>query len=42
MKKYLAPELTMLSFTAAEMIAANEEIPEDASVIFNDREFGKW
>ena len=42
MKKYLAPELTLLSFAAAEMIAANEQVPEDASNIFNDGEFGKY
>ena len=42
MKKYFAPEMTTLLFNTVEMIAADEAIPEDASNLFNDSEFGKW
>ena len=39
MKKYNAPELKVLAFTAEENIAA---VDTKGSNIYNDAEFGNW
>ena len=40
MKKYNAPELKVLAFTAEETIAATKNLT--GSNIYNDGEFGGW
>ncbi len=39
MKKYNAPELKVLAFTAEEAVAA---VSNGGSNLYNDAEFGSW